>query len=160
MIIQPLTSCLDCKRKNGCICDCLKCSEELEETQQNYSRYGASVRTKGRFSHTLFFFFSEGYSVTLPFSKKVPCNKKECKQWRWRNLPGHSTRIQQGERWKEFKKIIAYDNLLFVYGCSTSRAVLASIGEFPRALLNRNTIIFLPHAGITKEMAGVCNQAA
>ena len=64
----------------------------------------------------------------------------------------------QEERWKEFKKIIAYDNLLFVYGCSTSRAVLASIGEFPRALLNRNTIIFLPHAGITKEMAGVCNQ--
>ena len=182
MIIQPLTSCLDCKRKNGCICDCLKCSEELEETQQNYSRYGASVRTNGRFSHTLLFFFSEGYSVTLPFSKKVPCNKKECKQWRWRNLPGHSTRIgwarpheglssyvvhplywiteyrHQGERWKEFKKIIAYDNLLFVYGCSTSRAVLASIGEFPRALLNRNTIIFLPHAGITKEMAGVCNQ--
>ena len=184
MIIQPLTSCLDCKRKNGCICDCLKCSEELEETQQNYSRYGASVRTKGRFSHTFFFFFSEGYSVTLPFSKKVPCNKKECKQWRWRNLPGHPTRIgwarpheglssyvvhplywiteyrHQEERWKEFKKIIAYDNLLFVYGCSTSRAVLASIGEFPRALLNRNTIIFLPHAGITKEMAGVCNQAA
>ena len=147
------------------------------DTEHPYGQRGGSLIR-------YFFFFSEGYSVTLLFSKKVPCNKKECKQWRWRNLPGHSTRIgwarpheglssyvvhplywiteyrHQGERWKEFKKIIAYDNLLFVYGCSTSRAVLASIGEFPRALLNRNTIIFLPHAGITKEMAGVCNQAA
>ena len=70
MIIQPLTSCLDCKRKNGCICDCLKCSEELEETQQNYSRYGASVRTKGRFSHTFFFFFQRGLLGYITLFKK------------------------------------------------------------------------------------------
>ena len=71
MIIQPLTSCLDCKRKNGCICDCLKCSEELEETQQNYSRYGASVRTKGRFSHTLFFFSARVTRLHYPFQKST-----------------------------------------------------------------------------------------
>ena len=184
MIIQPLTSCLDCKRKNGCICDCLKCSEELEETQQNYSRYGASVRTKGRFSHTLFIFFQRGLLGYITLFKKSSMQQEGMQTVTMAKFTGPSTRIgwarpheglssyvvhplywiteyrHQGERWKEFKKIIAYDNLLFVYGCSTSRAVLASIGEFPRALLNRNTIIFLPHAGITKEMAGVCNQAA
>ena len=77
MIIQPLTSCLDCKRKNGCICDCLKCSEELEETQQNYSRYGASVRTKGRFSHTFFFFFSaRATRLHYSFQKKYHATRR------------------------------------------------------------------------------------
>ena len=57
-------------RMNGCVFNCLNCSEELEETYQYCSRCGATVDIEEVLIRHYFQLFT--------LFRKVPCNRNVC----------------------------------------------------------------------------------